>query len=80
MDVRRFRPLVTVLLTVLVMLPSYVEMLTRGLSATTVLQRLVEALAIASVLVWVVSAVLVHYAKVQSASSVDDGETGQFQR
>jgi amino acid permease len=79
-DVRRFRPLVTVVLTVLVIFPSFIEMATQGLAATTVLQRLVEALGIASVLVWVVSGVVLHYAKVQSELSAEDRETGQFQR
>lgn len=78
-DVRRFRPLITVVLTILVSLPSFLEIATQGLSATTVLQHLVEALGIVSFLVWAVSSVLIHYTKVQSESSADDGEGGQFQ-
>jgi hypothetical protein len=67
-DVRRFRPLVVMVLTIIVLLPSFDAMLTQSLSPLTVLYRLAETLALVNVLVWAVSAVVLHYARIQVQS------------
>lgn len=75
-DVRRLRPLASVIVTVLVMTPSFAEMGTQALSALSVLERLAASLAIVSVLVWLVSGLVLHYAKTQLRNSLEDGEPG----
>ena len=75
-DVRRLRPLASVLLTVLVMTPSFVEMGTQSLSALSVLERLAESLAVVSVLVWLISGLVLHYARTQLRNSLEDVEPG----
>ncbi|MGA7835160.1 MAG: hypothetical protein WCA31_08120 [Acidimicrobiales bacterium] len=74
-DVRRLRPLVSVVITVIVMVPSFVEMGTQALSALSVLERLAVSLALVSVLVWLVTGLLVHYARAQLRNSFEEGET-----
>lgn len=75
-DIRRFRPLVVVVLAVVVLVPSFAAMATQGLSPLVVLLRLTEALVVIGALVWFVSAVVLHYAKVQvrSGPHEHDGE------
>lgn len=75
-DVRRLRPLVSVVATVVIMVPSFIEMGTQALSALTVLERLAASLAVVSVLVWLVSGLVVHYAKHQLRNSLEEGEAG----
>jgi hypothetical protein len=75
-DVRRLRPLASVIVTVLVMTPSFVEMGTQALSALSVLERLAAALAIVSVLVWLVSGLVLHYARTQLRNSLEEVEPG----
>ncbi len=75
-DVRRLRPLASVVITVLVMAPSFVEMGTQALSALSVLERLAASLAIVSVLVWLVSGLVLHYAKTQLRNSLEEIEPG----
>ena len=67
-DIRRFRPVVVIVLAVIVLLPSLDEMLTGGLSPLVVLARLAESLAVVGALVWAVSAVVLHYARIQVES------------
>ena len=55
-DIRRFRPIVVIVLAIVVLLPSLDEMVTQGLSPLVVLARLAESLAVVGALVWVVSA------------------------
>jgi hypothetical protein len=55
-------------LAVIVLLPSLDEMLTGGLSPLVVLARLAESLAVVGALVWAVSAVVLHYARIQVES------------
>ncbi len=68
LDVRRVRPLVVIVMTIVVLLPSLDEMLTQGLSPLTVLIRLAEGLMFIGALVWVVSGVVLHYARIQVQS------------
>lgn len=71
-DVRRLRPLVSVIVTVIVIIPSFLEMGTQDLSAVSVLERLAEALAFTSVLVWLASSVIVRYARIQLRKSLEE--------
>jgi hypothetical protein len=75
-DVRRLRPLASVIVTVLVMTPSFVEMGTQSLSALSVLERLAASLALVSVLVWLVSGLVLHYARTQLRNSLEEVEPG----
>jgi hypothetical protein len=65
-DVRRLRPVVTIVGVIVVLLPSFDEMVTEDLSPLTVLFRLAEAMVLLSALVWLVSAVVLHYARIQA--------------
>jgi hypothetical protein len=65
-DVRRSRPLIVVVLVIIVLLPSLAEMVTQGLPALVVLVRLTEAVAFIGAVVWAVSAVVLHYARIQA--------------
>jgi hypothetical protein len=67
-DIRRLRPLIVIVLTVVVLAPSVDEMLTQGLSPLTVLARFAGSLAVLGALVWGVSAVVLHYARIQVES------------
>jgi uncharacterized membrane protein YdbT with pleckstrin-like domain len=75
-DIRRLRPLASVVLTVIVMAPSFVEMGTQALSALSVLERLAVSLALVSVLVWLVTGLFLHYARVQFRNSLEEVEPG----
>jgi hypothetical protein len=65
-----------VIVTVLVMAPSFVEMGTQDLSALSVLERLAASLAVVSVLVWLVSGLVLHYARTQLRNSLEESEPG----
>lgn len=67
-DIRRFRPIIVIVLAVIVLLPSLDEMVTQGLPPLVVLARLAESLAVVGALVWGVSAVVLHYARIQVES------------
>jgi hypothetical protein len=67
-DIRRLRPVVVIVLAVIVLLPSIDEMVTQGLSPLVVLARFAESLAVVGALVWAVSAVVLHYARIQVES------------
>ena len=70
-DVRRLRPILVLVLTVVVLLPSLDDMVIGGLSPLTVLARLAVSLAVVGALVWAVSAVVLHYARIQVKSGRD---------
>jgi ABC-type nickel/cobalt efflux system permease component RcnA len=70
-DVRRLRPVLVVALTVVVLLPSLDDMVNGGLSPLAVLARLALSLAVVGALVWAVSAVVLHYARIQVKSGRD---------
>ena len=77
LDIRRIRPLVVIAITIVALLPSFDEMITQGLSPLTVLIRLAEGLAVIGALVWVVSAIVLHYARIQVQSQRSrDHESG----
>jgi hypothetical protein len=67
-DVRRLRPVLVLALTVAVLLPSLDDMVVGGLSPLTVLARLALSLAVVGALVWAVSALVIHYARIQVKS------------
>jgi hypothetical protein len=76
-DIRRLRPVIVIVLAVIVLLPSLDEMLTDSLSPLVVLARLAGSLAVVGALVWAVSAVVLHYARIQVESHRSgDQETG----
>jgi hypothetical protein len=68
LDIRRVRPLIVIVLTTVALLPSMDEMITQGLSPLTVLVRLAEGLVVIGALVWAVSGVVLHYARIQAQS------------
>jgi hypothetical protein len=70
-DVRRLRPIVVIALTVVVLLPTFEEMVVQGLSPLAVLARLAVSLAVVGALVWGVSALVLHYARIQVQSGRD---------
>jgi hypothetical protein len=72
-DIRRLRPVVVVVVTIVFLLPSLNEMATQDLSPLVVLTRLVEAMALVAMLVWLVSAVMLHYARIQADSQAGSG-------
>ncbi len=65
-DVRRFRPLITVVLMVLVMLPSLNALLTAGLSPFAVLVRLAETMFVMNFVTWCGAKLVTRYAKIQA--------------
>ena len=68
---RRLRPLVIVIVTVITILPSLVQTVTQNLSAISVLTRLAVSLFLIGSLVWIVTAVMVHYARIQARRHVE---------
>jgi len=68
LDIRRLRPLVVIVITTVALVPSFDEMITGGLSPLTVLARLAEGLIFIGLLVWAVSGVVLHYARIQVQS------------
>jgi hypothetical protein len=65
-------------LAVVALSPSLVEMATQGLSPETVLARLAMALLLIGGLVWLVSGVVVHYARVQAGRHVEADQPGEM--
>jgi hypothetical protein len=78
-DIRRLRPVVVVVLTIVFLLPSLNQMATQDLSPLVVLTRLVEAMALVGTLVWFVSAVMLHYARIQADSQAGRGREDETQ-
>jgi uncharacterized membrane protein len=64
-DVSRYRPVLTVLLAGLTVMPSVWEAATGNLSFMAVLGRLALSLLVCGALVWVTTGVMLHYARVQ---------------
>jgi hypothetical protein len=69
-DVSRLRPLIVVVLALLTLVPSFIEMATQGLSPILVLARLAQALALFGTLVWLVTGVVLHYARIQAGTEL----------
>jgi hypothetical protein len=67
-DVSRYRPVLTVVLAALTVLPSLWEAATGNLSVVAVLGRLALSLLVCGTLVWATTGVLLHYARVRIRS------------
>jgi hypothetical protein len=72
-DVQRFRPVATVVLAALLMLPSLGELAAGNLPAVTFLVRLALALAVCAVLVWALTGMVLRYARMH-ARRLAEGE------
>jgi predicted permease len=68
-DIRRYRPAAAIVLALVVLGPSFDQLVTQDLSPLAVLVRLVEALVVTGLLVWALSGVVLHYARVQVRST-----------
>jgi hypothetical protein len=73
LDVQRFRPVASVMLAVVVTLPSLWEVASGNLSAITLLLRLTLALAVCTALVWGATGLVLRYARMH-AQRVHGGE------
>ena len=78
-DVQRFRPLIVVVISILVLIPTFDEMVTQSLSMLVVLFRLAEVMFVDSIMVWLVSSVLLHYARTQSRAEKVNDSQAEFQ-
>jgi hypothetical protein len=65
-DMQRFRPVATVVLAALLMLPSLGEFAAGNLPAVTFLVRLALALAVCAVLVWALTGMVLRYARMHA--------------
>ncbi len=65
-EVLRFRPLATVVLAVVLVVPSLWELATGNLSAVTLLARLALALPVCAVLVWALTGIVLRYARMHA--------------
>lgn len=72
-DVGRYRPVLTVLLATVTVIPSLWEAATGNLSVVAVLGRLALSLLVCAVLVWATTGVLLHYARVRLRSRSASG-------
>ncbi len=77
-DLYRYRPLIVVVLSVIVILPSLNEMFGQGLSVLIVLFRFAEAMFAISILVWLVSSVLLRYARIQARTEIVNDRQGEL--
>ena len=73
-EVQRRRPLASVVVAVVVTLPSLWQTVSGNLSVVTFVFRLTLALAVSMALVWLATGVFLHYARVQARS--DSGNDG----
>jgi hypothetical protein len=65
-DVRRYRPALTIVLATIVVIPDGMAFIHQELSVIQVLEHFAQSLVGIGVLVWAVTAVLVHYANTQA--------------
>ncbi|MGA2835706.1 MAG: hypothetical protein ABSF84_03815 [Acidimicrobiales bacterium] len=79
-DVQRLRPLATIVLAILLLLPSLSETVTGDLPVVTLLARLALALLVSGVLVWIVTGVVLHYARVQAQSGSEGRRKRDIER
>jgi len=77
-DIRRLRPVVALVLSLIVLLPSIYEMASQALPPTVVLVRFAEALALIGTLCWLVSAVVLHYMRIQVQSEINGDREGEI--
>lgn len=76
-DIYRFRPLAVIVSSVLVTIPSVIEMITQGLSILQVLIRLVISVLFMGALIWMITGLLVRYAKVQAQAERESNSKTQ---
>jgi hypothetical protein len=67
---QRLRPLITLVLALVVILPGLWGVVLGRVAPLTLLAHLAESLCVAAVLVWLVSGVVLHYARVQAGDRV----------
>ena len=77
-DIYRYRPLLVVVLSILVMLPTLDQMVTQDLSLLIVLFRLAEAIFVDSVVVSLLSSVLLRYARTQARAQITEAPEGEL--
>ena len=75
-DVQRFRPVATVVAAALFMVPSLAELAGGNLSAVTFLFRLALALVVCAVLVWVVTGLILRYARMHAQRPAESESLG----
>lgn len=77
-DIYRFRPLAVIVASILVIIPSVVEMVTQGLSAIEVLLRLCISIIVMGILVWLLTGLVLRYAKLQEKVERDADSSGRM--
>ncbi|MHB1210324.1 MAG: hypothetical protein ACYC1I_11570 [Acidimicrobiales bacterium] len=65
-DIRGYRPAITVALSIVVVIPSFVAFVHQDLSPVEVLARFAESLVVVGALVWTTTGVLLRYARMQA--------------
>ena len=75
-DVQRFRPVATMVVAALLMLPSLGELAGGNLSAVTFLVRLALAVAVCAVLVWALTGMVLRYARMHAQRAVESDSFG----
>lgn len=75
-DVQRFRPVASVVLASLLMLPSLGELAAGNLSAITFLVRLAVALAVCAILVWALTGMVLRYARMHAQRPAENDPFG----
>ena len=76
-EVQRRRPLATVVLAVLLTLPSLWQTVVGTLAVVTFLFRLTLAVAVSMALVWLATGVFLHYARVQERAGPTEHQAQQ---
>jgi hypothetical protein len=77
-EVQRYRPVATVLLAVVLVLPSLWELVAGNLSAVALLARLTLSLAFCAVLVWASTGVVLRYARMHALRSAEAERIGNM--
>lgn len=77
-DVRRFRPAIVILVSIVVLLPSLDEMLTQALSPLSVLERFVEIVIVVGALVWGASSIVLRYARIQARHELSKDRESEY--
>jgi hypothetical protein len=76
LDIQRLRPVASVVLAVVVMVPSLWEVASGNLSAITLLVRLALALAVCTVLVWAATGLVLRYARMHAQRAAEAEQFG----
>jgi hypothetical protein len=75
-DLLRFRPVATVVLAALLMVPSLAELAAGNLSAVTFLVRLALALPVCAVLIWALTGMVLRYARMHAPRTPEREQFG----